>query len=81
MQPCKAILKRAKGAAGFPLNLYARIRSYKRKNISPAQIPMLIAHRKVLAQNMRNFTELYGSPWKALLKMNQITGGSIKYPV
>ncbi len=57
----------------------ARILAYKKKNISLAHAPMLMAHSRVLSQNMKNFTELYGSRWEAIKKMNQIIGGNVQW--
>ncbi len=56
----------------------ARIGAYRKKGISLTQLSILFSNSKVLAQNMRNFTELYGSRWKAIQKMNEIIGGNIK---
>jgi hypothetical protein len=59
-------------------DLLARIEAYQKKDISLTQFPMLLSNRKVLAQNMKNFTDLYGSRWEAIKKMDAIIGGNIK---
>jgi len=56
----------------------ARIKAYRKKDISITQVRILLLNSKVLIQNMKNFTELYDSRWKAFKKMGQIVGGNIK---
>lgn len=69
-----------KNALFFVPDLLARVLIYRKKNICPArQIPMLLAHRGVLKQNMKNFVALYGSRREAVKRMSQITGGTIRW--
>jgi len=73
------VAKTPENVIHFGLDFLARIRVYRKKNISLAQLPMLITHSQVLTQNMKNFTRLYGSHWEAVKKMDQIIGGNIQW--
>lgn len=59
-------------------DLFARIEAAKKKDISMTQLPIIFSNSKVLIQVLKNFTELYGSRWEAIKKMDKIMGGNIK---
>ena len=59
-------------------DLVARIKAAKKKDISLPQLAIICSNAKVFIQVLRNFTELYGSRWEAIKKMDKIMGGNIK---
>jgi len=55
-------------------NVMYRLNQARKKNLSINQVTQVLSNIKIVNQVFNNFTELYGSRWKAIQKINKIYG-------